>query len=446
MRLRTLFLLFPLLWLFVTGFTQISGHPWTSNSAIVRHVGQSIVTFLKDQNRLPDTLAELRSYSQSIGDQLDLFDNYGNRLFYQPMTETSFFVKSFGRDGAENTVLISKDEAFNHGIASPPRGVRQTLSKESRLHFFQGPVLDGLQAPRGDLYASLQSRFRGGVKRLLIQSVIEKQFFMVSAHDAVEEFVWLPSGSEIVFTAEGSTRYEDGLYYWNLQTNQIRNLLPDFRKKFFDSVPEETKLLLSLSHASSKPDFFYAFVMVLPADGTVDPRMFYRYHNFFAFNPKNKFQAEKVVAERDYSIFDYGMSHFALIDPSEANLATSSQKAWLDLSIEGNKQDLLESWQSYCSTYATSASLPYALWWLASIYNDTYRDLLATHPESARTVRNFALEIVEALSLLPSGPLYIRGFAEHLKKNLLLSKPAAYNVTPGAADAEPGAEPVKSDP
>ena len=430
MRLRTLFLLIPWLWILTTGFTQLTGHPWTSNNATVRLVGNSIIRFQKEQNRLPESLAELRDYFTALGKRTDIYDNYGNRLFYQALTETSFFVKSFGRDGAENTVLVSKDEAFSHNIPIPPRGVRLTLAKESRLNFYQGAALDGLQAPRGNLYASLNSRFRGGQKRLLIQSVTEKQFFMSSIHDGIEEFLWLPGGTEIVFTAQGSARYEDGLYYWNLQTNQLRNLLPDFRKKYFPEVHEDTKILVSLSHASSKPDFLYLFALPQPIDSALDPKVFYRYRNFYALNPKSDFVAEKVVAEKDFNIFEYEVDHKSLIDQAEAALAIPAQRAWLELSLKGDKQNLLESWQHYCSSYSSSASLPYALWWLASIYNDTYRELLYVQPDNARTIRNFALEIADALSLLPSSPYYIRAFAEHLKKNLLLSKPASYTVTP----------------
>lgn len=436
MRLRTLFLLFPWLWFFATGFTQISGHPWTTNNGTVRRAGNAIVRFQKDQNRLPENLAELRAYGFAQNDKPDIYDNYGDRLFYQPLSENSFIVKSFGRDAAENTILISKDESFSHNVLIPPRGVKVSLSKESRLNFFQATALDGAEAPKGRLYASLHSRFRGGEKRLLVQNVTEKQFFMLSVHDAVEEFLWLPSGNEIIFTAYGSERYEDGLFYWNLQTNQVRNVLANLKKKYFPKLEEEQKLLLSLSHVSSKPDFIYLFAYPMPADGDLDPKDFYRYQNFYALNPKADFTAERVIAEKDFNVFDYAMDHHALVEPAEANLALPAQKAWLEISMESDKQTLLESWQNYASTYSSSASLPYALWWLGSVYNDTYRELLKEHPDNARTIRNFALEIADALSQLPSGPLYIRGFAEHLKKSLLLSKPAAYNVTPITSEAE----------
>ncbi|WP_457835994.1 hypothetical protein, partial [Staphylococcus aureus] len=49
--------------------------------------------------------------------------------------------------------------------------------------------------------------------------------FMVAPHDAVEEFLWLPAGDRIVFTATGSNRYRDGLYLWDLRTDSVINLL-----------------------------------------------------------------------------------------------------------------------------------------------------------------------------------------------------------------------------
>ncbi len=430
MRLRTLVLLFPWLWLFVTLVTRYTGHPWTSNQSNVKRVGLAISDFQKDQNRLPETLSELREYVLTQGEEIDLFDNFGQKLFYLPLTETIFFVKSFGRDGAENTVLISKDETFSSGINFPPKGIKLDLPTDSRLNFYQGLALDGLESPKGEWIASLKSRFRGGVKRLIIQSVLDKQFIMASAHDAVEEFLWLSSGSEIIFTAQGSSRYEDGLYYWNLQTNQTYNLLPEIRQLHFPNLAEDKKLLLSLSHVGTKPEFLYFFMVPEPSDSSIDPKEFYRYKNFFALNVKENFKSERVNSDMDYSIFDYSLDHKSLVKEQEAQLALPAQIAWLNIHLHQDKQTLLEAWQSYCSTHATSASLPYALWWLASIYSDTLRSLLKDSPEQARTVRNFALEIADALSQLPSSPRYLRVFAESLKKSLLLSKPATYNVTP----------------
>lgn len=436
MRLRTLFLLFPWLWLFATGITEITGHPWTTNIGTVRRAGSQIIRFQKDQNRLPENLSELRAFGYAQNDKPDIYDNYGSRLFYQPLSEKSFVIKSFGRDRTENTILISKDESFSHNVLAPPRGLKVNLSKESRLNFFQATALDGSEAPKGELFASLHTRFSGGEKRLVVQSFKDKQFFMLSVQDAVEEFLWLPSGTELMFSALGSSRYEDGLYYWNLQTNQVKNVLPDLKKKYFPKLGEDQKLLLSLSHASAKPDFLYILATPMPDSGELDPKEFYRYQNFYALNPKADFSAERVLAEGDFNIFDYDLDHRALINPAESVMALPAQKAWLDLSMSGDKQSLLESWQAYASTYSTSASLPYALWWLGSIYNDTYRDLLKLQPENARTIRNFALEIADALSQLPSGPFYIRAFAEHLKKSLLSSTPAAYNVTPITAASD----------
>jgi hypothetical protein len=159
MRLRTVFLLFPWLWLLMTAFTRMSGHPWTSNLWTVKRLAQTVTDFQKEQNRLPESLAELRGYGESMGERPDIYDNYGHQLFYQPLTEAFFLVKSFGRDEAENTILTSKDDAFSN-VPYPPRGIRQILPTDSRMSIFQGAALDGLQAPRTNLFATLQKAAR----------------------------------------------------------------------------------------------------------------------------------------------------------------------------------------------------------------------------------------------------------------------------------------------
>lgn len=429
MRARSLLLIIPAIWITSTAFTETTGHPWSSDRVTVRRLGTWVERFQKDQNRLPENLAEVRAYAFTFGAKLDLYDSFGDRLDYQPLTEEAFLVKSFGSDRTENTVLRTHDETYSHGLTIPPLGVKSLTPKESRLNFFQSSFLEGQRSPRGPLVASIRTRFRGGTKRLLIQSEVDPQFFMSSFHDTVDEFVWLPGGYEIIYTAQGSHRYEDGIYYWNLRDSTFKNLLPQIKTKFFPDLKEEQKLLFSLSHVSTDPDFIYFFATPTPESGSIDPKEFYRYRNFYAFNPTNHFTADRVTADQDFSIFEYPVDHRALLDEASLNQATAAQKDWAQMTLRGHKQELLEMWQNYCSSHAESPQLPYALWWLASIYNDTYRDLLIQQPEKARTLRNFGLEIADALSLLTSAPPYLQAFAEHLKKNLLLSKAADYNVS-----------------
>ncbi len=429
MRARSLLLTIPTIWIVSTLFTKLSGHPWTSNGEAVTRVGEWIVRFQKDQNRLPESLAEVRLYAYSFGEKPDIHDSYGERFFYQPLTEVAFLVKSFGRDATENTVLRSHDESYSHGLAIPPQSVKGLTPNDSRLNFYQSSFLEGLQSPRGPLVASLQTRFHGHSKRLLIQSREDAQFFMSSVHDSIDEFIWMPGGYEIIFTAQGSQRYEDGIYYWNLRDNGVKNLLPMLKEKFFPKMKDEQKMLMSLSHVSEKPDFLYFFAFPAPESGSLDPMDFYRYNNFYALNPLNDYGPDRIAADRNFSIFEYSINPKALIDLKAGGTLSKVQKDWLALSLSGDRQSVLEMWQTFCSTHSESPALPYALWWLASIYNDTYRDLLKEHAEKARTLRNFGLELADALSLIPSAPLYLREFAEHIKKNLLLSKAADYNVT-----------------
>lgn len=429
----------PLLWLALTAATLYSGHPWTDEEkAVLNDAGKWINKFKASYGRVPDTIAEMRAFSKSRKNAFSPYDSYGQRLDYLTLGDAAFILTSYGRDEQANTLTSRADRTLLHGVDAKPAALESIFPSESKMHFYQGAFLEGLSAPATHLVAKLWINPRSEARRIVIQDPKRPQFVMTSTHDAVEEYLWLPSGKELIFTAFGSNRYEDGIYHWNLETNITHNFIKTLRSKYFADSPESEKLVFSLSHIGGKPQFAYFFAAPLH-EADLNPKEFYRYGNFFAIDIKGKMTSpealERVPAEQNFTIFDYGVNHRYLIAKETENGGSPLQKEWLGLPLEGHPETLILAWQSFCSNHSSNTPvLPYGLWWLASLYNDTYRYLKVYKPSQAAPVRNFGIEISEALASQTTAPIYKRAMAEHLKKLLLLSKVADYNVASMWAD------------
>lgn len=435
MRKATLSLLtiLPLLWLGLTAATLLSGHPWTDNEkAVLNAAAKSINKFKDAYGRVPDTIAEIRAFSKSQKNAIAPYDSYGQRLDYLTLGDEAFILTSYGRDEQANTLTSKADRTLLQGVDATPAALESIFPSESKMHFYQGAFLEGLAAPATHLVAKLWNNPRSAARRIVVKDPKRPQFVMTSTHDAVEEFLWLPSGHELIFTAFGSERYEDGIYYWNLETNSTHNFVKALRNKFFADIHEDEKLVFSLSHIGGKPQFAYFFAAPLHG-ADLNPKEFYRYGNFFAIDIKGPMTTpealERVPAEQNFTIFDYGVNHRYLIAKETEKSGSELQKEWLDLPLEGHPETLILAWQTFCSNHSANTPIqPYGLWWLASLYNDTYRYLKVYKPSQATPVKNFGIEISEALANLPTAPIYKRAMAEYLKKILLLSQVADYNV------------------
>lgn len=402
-----------------------------------------IEDFVIQNQRLPWQLAELRLHARSAGDFWSPYDAFGHGLLYIALSESAFLLKSFGADARENSLGSPVDPSILRGVGEIGQGIRAVTSNLSQPRIYQGAYLDGLQSPAFSLTARLLVHRALRSRRLLVIDPLRPDFSLVSFHDAVEEFLWLPSGYELVFTAQGSQRYEDGVYYWNLKTDRTFNLLDDIRQEFWPSLPAEEIIYTSLSHISEEPPLLYLHAQVA-RETALDPHAFYRLQNFFAVSlgslRHQKATIQHVPHDPDYSVFDYPLQHSDLIEVKKQT-PRPLQVEWLQLSLSGHPEDLLSQWQEFTSRAAGNPMLPYSLWWLASLYNDSFRYMTNFEPNQAQVLRNFGIEISEALSTLPTAPAHIRAMGEELKKNLLLSRVADYNVSSFTLDREPAPSP-----
>jgi hypothetical protein len=407
------------------GFLQ-----WNKTRTTLAEFQHWIERFEKDYHRLPLQLAEVRALAEAHDHPLAPYDNYGMRLQYLPLTETDYLIKSFGRDEQENRPQTTVDPTISTISKKAETFIQAEGLQESVPQFYQPAFLEGTQSPETGLIASVVIQPQFHLRQLLIRSPKNADFYMVAFHDMVEEFLWLPSGMELVFSAFGSQRYEDGIFYWNLKDNSIHNMLPDIKKQFWKDLPEDWLFYGSLSHISHDPGLIY--LLLAPAGSEeLNPKEFYSFKNLLAI-PINEALATKVEAQRiqtdlAFTAFDYDLTQDRLLKTAE--MASPVQQEWLALSLEGDTEELISSWQDFSSNHPASPMCVYGLWWLSSVYNDAFQQLSARGSAEAQVIRGFGIEMTEALIGMPTAPRYLRAMGRFLKKHLLQSKAADYSVT-----------------
>jgi hypothetical protein len=420
----------PIFWITLSlsaanGFLQ-----WNKTRTTLTEFQHWIERFEKDYHRLPFQLAEVRALAEAHNHRLAPYDNYGMRLQYLPLTETDYLIKSFGRDEQENRPQTSVDPTVSTISKKAETFIQAEDLQQSIPQFYQPAFLEGTQSPVTGLIASVVIQPQLNLRQLLIRSPKRADFYMVAFHDMVEEFLWLPSGTEVVFTAFGSQRYEDGIFYWNLKNNSIHNMLPDIRKQYWKDLPDDYLFYGSLSHISHDPGLIY--LLLVPADSEeLNPKEFYSFKNLLAI-PINEALADKVEAQRiqtdlAFTAFDYDLTQDRLLKTAE--MASPVQQEWLALGLEGDTEELISSWQDFSSNHPTSPMCVYGLWWLSSVYNDAFQQLSARRSAEAQVIRGFGIEMTEALIGVPTAPRYLRAMGRFLKKHLLQSEAADYRVT-----------------
>ncbi len=420
----------PIFWTTLSLSASHGIFQWNQTRATLTHFQNWIEIFRNDYHRLPYQLAEVRALARSHDKHITPYDNFGMRLQYLPLTEKDYLVKSFGRDEQENrpqtkvdptiSTVAKRAEAFIQ-----PEGLRQSIPQ-----FYQAAFLEGTLSPASGLIASVEVQPQFHLRQLLVRSPRNTEFYMVAFHDMVEEFLWLPSGTELIYTAFGSRRYEDGIFYWNLKDNSIHNILPELRQQFWADLPEDWLFYGTLSHVSHDPGLIY--LILAPAESEeLNPQTFYSFANLFAIpiheSLGSKVEAQRIPTDLAYTAFDYDLTQDRLLKTAE--MASPVQQEWLALSLEGDAEELISSWQDFSSNHASSPMCVYGLWWLSSVYNDAFRHLSTQGSAQAQVIRGFGIEMTDALIGMPSAPRYLRAMGRFLKKHLLLSKAADYNVT-----------------
>lgn len=420
----------PLIWYFSTPRPENSWQAADQTTEQLERMRSFVESFRKKYGRLPTHTGEIRLYALSRGRSFSPYDGYGRLIRYETLSRDHYILKSFGQDGTENTAHSQPDQILT-SLPTPaqlPPTYREPQKDFARL--YPAVLLMGAKSPKSDHVAELMVDYDGQGRHLVVRDLKRPGFMLDAHHPGVEEFLWLPNGYEIIYTATNQLRYNDGIFIWNILTNQFRNLLGDLQKsiKLTDSQAPGHYFL---SLAGIDPQGTNAYVFAAPdLDRPLPPEAFYDDANLYRMSLPRRLDAP-VTFE---SMRGKTRGVFARIpqpadDIYQPFLGSEAQTDWARLPTEGPLQPVLERWQEFSFQHAKTPAFPYALWWLSCIYADAWETLRSTSPAEARTLRAYGAELARALAKLSMAPTYLRAMGAALHHRLMTQERLPYRIS-----------------
>lgn len=435
----------PLAWITAIPGITLGSDPELETRKRLLQNEKLIEHFVREYGEVPSSLTDLMIFAKGTNRTFDSHDGFGERFDYLRLDRDHYTLRSFGKDGVQNTLLTKADEAIFKSGKIPPRAITYNYTRQLTPHWFPAALLLGCDAPNHTWYSRLFIDAAAGTRRLLVRHHKHTDLHMFAPHDSVEEFLWLPDGHRIVFTASGSRRYRDGVYLWDILSDEITNLyeIATAQPGFVAGDERQEHLAFALAGVYLEPTADRATVMIYAgqrAGGTIDPSSFFSAPNLllFAVGPSptkplllslNELEAARVGTPVTHDLV-LGQ-HIQAVDQ-----ASKTQAGWMRLPLSGDFGKLLEDWQSYTEKQAGSPLFPYGLWYLAALYGEIYglSQLKAPADRTTEVLRSFGAELAQAAAKEPLAPTYIRGLAAHAAAELLRGTKTPYSFINGGSE------------
>ncbi len=415
----------PILWILAIPQSPGAKRADRQNRSKLHNAHALIQWFRAEFGEVPESLTELRAYSRFVKKALSAYDAYGEPLQYVRLDSDNFLLRSFGSDGNQNTVLDQEDQGLvSWNVLDGPAPTPDFVNGPSLLPYSPA-MLYGTDSPNQQWHARIFLSVRDGARQLLVNHRQRRNLFMMARHDMVEEFLWLPSGYQIIYSATGSSRYNDGLYLWDLLEDRTINLLDRvLGRDAIGIAGGVANLWLSLSGFDRQRQTVYFFAG--RNDGSsLDPRLFYAPGNLHALTIPADHSPSKLTMPLAQDVHDANTWN-PPIDHLKQQLRLPTrlpnlQAKLLSLPLQGDIEPTILAWQNYCVETKNNAIFPYCLWYLSHLFNDAYRATLEIDKEAADRLRALGAEMSHALARYPLAPTYLKASAlftfEHLMQN-----------------------------
>lgn len=387
----------------------------------------------------PVDLATLRAFAVTENEAFPAYDAFGQRFDYVRLDTRHYLLRSFGDDGAQNTTGSPRDLGVVNWGPRVTQSLKYQYTTPDMPHFFPAALLVGADSPDGKWLGKLYVDTGAGTRRLVVRHRTEQGLFMVAHHDAVEEFLWLQTGRQLVFTASGSTRHRDGLYLWNLEDDTLVNL-SDLSDVPGTIAPTTRGSNLWLSLAGVAPQDGGALVYAFRAprhDGSLDPGEFFTSARLTATYVSTKDDTVRSVEAPPFTGLGGDAAPFRLGARVAGSAGLKIQKAWLALPLAGDMEKVLLEWHTYSERETQGPLFPYSLWLLSSLYGESFAAMAEKDPRDADVLRTFGTEIARALLNYAMAPTYIRALAIHTYESLMEGQPLPYRFSRLSAASGP---------
>jgi len=407
--------------------------------------GRALASFLGKYKKSPDDMGELRAFAAAEHMRFRAYDTYGQRLDYLKLDAEHYILRSFAGDGVQNTMNGQPDMGIAHWGARPPRNPVYRYTTDGAPGLYPAALLMGADSPDHSWYARLFVDASNGTRLLLARQKGKAARFMTAPHDAVEEFLWLPDGKRIVYTATGSVRHRDGLYLWNLANDSLVNLTDLARSSLpMSPAARDEGLNLALAGVGAKGPTVSVYA-ASRGNGPLDPRVFFSREHLVNLTVPEGHTPKPLAQPRGPEASVPPLAQpFLLAARLDGAGGLNAQKAWLALPLDGTLEDVLLAWQHFSEREDHSPLLPYCLWVLSSLYGQGSALLAPLGSRDADVLRTYGAEIARGLLNYPLAPSYLKGLALFAQGALMDGAPLPYHfaqLTAGELDTEAVAVP-----
>jgi hypothetical protein len=445
-------LILPLLWVALIPRGDSTWQPAETTTERLLEAEKLVEVYLREIGEVPASLADLKIFAAATDRTIQLHDGWGARFDYLRLDPQHFVMRSFGRDGLQNTLVSAPDDGIFRSGSLPKQSIVSTWRALAKPSPYQAVALVGSDAPTHVWHARLFIDPAAGTRRLLVRRRDASNLHMFAPHDAVEEFLWLPSGQQIVFSASGSSRWRDGIWLWNLLDDSLINLLDlpsgdsigaqeSSRAARAAPTSREENWFVSLLDVTVAPQVIHAAVWPR-SNAPLDPKAFYGPDARRAWEipdpTTGKAESPKAVAsivKNDLlaETFDASRTRAAVTDDERG---TRTQRTWLKLPLSGPRDQVIGRWQEFAEKQAQTPLFPYALWTLTGLYAEAWQSMPVNAGETSETaevLRSYGAEVAKALAGIPMAPLYLRAMGGHIWNELVTSqRPTSWRL--GAFD------------
>jgi hypothetical protein len=450
--------LIPAAWVGMTPPITPPHKPATRTRQALTYDNRAMHLYIGRYRTTPPDFNALRTFAHSEKLKFDAYDGYGERFDYLRLDDSHYLLRSFGEDQMQNTVTSAPDLGVVHWGPRPGRSVTYKYAEPGAVDLYPAALLAGVDSPDHQWLARLFIDPANQTRRLLVRHRQRAGLFMVANHDAVEEFLWMPDGKRIVFTASAGVKHRDGVFLWNLADDVQVNLL-DQATKALPMSPAHGGSNLWLALAGVTRSGIVYVYQHLRHDGALDPAEFFSAKQLLAFETSDKPGVPpKLIPVPSDAAAAAPLTR--QLDPSahvEGVGGLKSQEAWQRLPLSGDLESVLVAWHQFSERMATSPLYPYSLWMLSTLYAEASATLAKKAPHDADVLRTFGTEIATALLNYPLAPSYLRGLALFAHENLMEGLPLPYRLSrltpageplhltgPSGVPAAPGSSPPPS--
>ena len=433
---------FVVFWLVPAGWVGLTPpftppeHPLLHTRHVLDQDNAAMHAFLGRYKKTPPDLNALRTFARAEKLRFDAYDAFGQRLDYLRLDDGHYLLRSFGIDQEQNTAASTPNIGVVHWGKRPEKGLVYHYPEKLSPDLYPAVLLAGADSPDGRWLARLFTDPTNHTRELVVRSRRRAGLFMVAHHDTVEQFLWLPGGRQIVYTATASTRHRDGVYLWNLEDDSVVDLI--------DSAQRNTQL----SPAKGNPNLWLSLAGIAKKgptvlfwqhprdDGGLDPGDFFSPKRLTAITvPERPGGQARLVPPESVAdlaggpVINRPLDLLAHIDGAAG---LKGQVAWLRLPVSGDLEKMLLAWQQYADHAGASPLYPYALWTLTALYSESYSVRGPGGGKEVDVLRTYGSEVAKALLNDPLAPSYLKGLALYTYENLMDGLPLAYRFLHGA--------------